>query len=65
MRRVKTERISVLLFPEDKQELERLSVAHGEPMAVVVRRLIRQAAAGDSEAGRRQQWAGVAGDVRR
>ena len=42
--RPKTERYSVKLLKSDKRALQRLAHEEGESMAVVVRRLIREAA---------------------
>lgn len=44
------ERLTVLMLPEHKQALLRLAQAQGEPVAVVVRGLIRR------EAQRRGLW---------
>jgi hypothetical protein len=47
---VKTEKLSVKLLHSHKEALERIAMADGEPMAVVVRGLIR------NEATRRGMW---------
>ena len=48
--RYKNERLVVKMLPSDKAALRRLAAAEGEAMAVIVRRLIREAA------GRRGLW---------
>lgn len=40
----KTERLGLVLTPDEKTAVERLALREGESMAVVVRRLIRAAA---------------------
>lgn len=40
----KTERLNITIMSRDKRALERLAEQEGEAMAVVVRRLIREAA---------------------
>ena len=38
----KTERLTIKVLQSDKAALERLAKAEGEPVSVIVRRLIRQ-----------------------
>ena len=40
----KTERITVMILPRDKQALERIAHVEGEAMSVVLRRMIRDRA---------------------
>jgi len=40
---LKTERLTIKVLPVDKAALEQIAQAEGEPVAVVVRRLIREA----------------------
>ena len=42
--KIKTERLTIKLLKSDKAALERIAKAEGEAMAVVIRRLIREAA---------------------
>ena len=39
---LKTERLTIKVLPSDKAALERIAESEGEPVAVIVRRLIRQ-----------------------
>jgi hypothetical protein len=41
---LKTKKLTIKVLPSDKAAIERLAQAEGEPVAVVVRRLIREAA---------------------
>jgi hypothetical protein len=39
----KTERLTIKILSSDKQKIERIAELEGEPVAVIVRRLIRNA----------------------
>lgn len=42
--KIKTERLTIKLLKSDRAALERIAKVEGEAMAVVIRRLIREAA---------------------
>jgi len=41
---LKSKRLTVKVLPSDKEAIEQMAQAEGEPVAVIVRRLIRQEA---------------------